>query len=71
MLRKLIIYAELVRREINLEPIYTFLTEDIHPKEFAKLLDEFMYNYMVMLIQLREDDRIGIHEDALEFMHYL
>lgn len=57
--------------KIDLDPIYTFLTEDIPPKDFAKLLDEFIYNYVIMLIQSQPTDRIGIHENTVEFIFYL
>jgi len=30
---------------LNLEPIRTFLSEDTNPKAFAKLLDDFLYDY--------------------------
>ncbi len=61
----------LERGNIDLEPIYTFFTEDILPANFARLLDEFLYNYMVMLVQSQPDDRIGIHKDTVEFIYYL
>ncbi|MFR1814480.1 hypothetical protein [Dysgonomonas capnocytophagoides] len=62
---------KLEKGNLNLEPIYTFLTEDILPKDFSKLLDEFLYNYVMMLIQSQPDDRIGIHKDSAEFIYYL
>ncbi|NDV68431.1 hypothetical protein D0T66_05920 [Dysgonomonas sp. 25] len=58
-------------RKINIEPIYTFLTEDIPPKDFSELLDEFLYHYVMMLIQSHPNDRIGIHERTVEFIYYL
>lgn len=62
---------KLERDNLNLEPIYTFLTEDIYPKDFSKLLDEFLYNYVIILLQSQPDDRIGIHKDSVEFIYYL
>lgn len=62
---------KLEKGNLNLEPIYTFLMEDIRPKDFSKLLDEFMYNYIVMLVQSQPSDRIGIHKDTIEFIYYL
>lgn len=62
---------KLERGNLNLEPIYTFLTEDIPPNDFSKLLDEFLYNYVLILIQSKLDDRINIHKDAVEFIYYL
>jgi len=59
------------RKKIDLDPIHTFLTEDIPPTDFAELLDKFMYNYVIMLLQSQPDDRIGIHEDTVEFIYYL
>lgn len=58
-------------RKINIEPIYTFLTEDIRPSEFAELLDNLLFHYIMMLIELQQDDRVGIHEKTIEFIHYL
>lgn len=59
------------QRKINLEPIYTFFREDIYPKEFAELLDEFLYHYVLLLVQAVKDDKTTIHEEAVEFIHYL
>lgn len=59
--------------KINLEPIYTFLTEDTSPSVFSKLLDEFLFDYMAMLIriQLSNEDDKTIHEQTDEFIFYL
>lgn len=59
--------------KINLEPINTFLTEDTSPSAFSKLLDEFMYDYMTLLIrmQLSEFEDKTIHEHTDEFIFYL
>lgn len=62
---------KLERGDIDLEPIYTFFKEDISPKDFAKLLDEFLYNYVVLFIQCQSDAIISTHKDTLEFIHYL
>jgi len=61
------------RKEINLEPIYTFLTEDTTPTAFAELLDEFLFDYMTLLIrmQLSEFEDKTIHERTDEFLFYL
>lgn len=61
----------LEKRIINIEPVRTFLMQDIYPKEFAKLLDEFLYNYVQLLIQGIKDDTTVIHEDTAEFLHYI
>jgi len=60
-------------RRINLEPIYTFLTEDTNPTAFAKLLDELMYDYLTLLIekQLSNCDDKTIHEHTNQFIFYL
>lgn len=60
-------------RKINLEPIYTFFTEDTNPTAFAELLDEFIYDYMAMLvrIQLSDEKDKTIHEHTDEFLFYL
>lgn len=58
-------------RNINVEPIYTFLTRDIYPKEFAELLDEFLYHYVQLLVQALNDDKTVVHENTVEFLHYI
>lgn len=62
---------KLERGDINLEPVYTFFKEDISPKDFAKLLDEFLYNYMIMFIQSQPDGGISTHENTLAFIRHL
>lgn len=59
-------------RKINLDPIYTFLTEDTNPKALAELLDKFIFDYMTMLVkhQLSDDDDKTIHENTDEFLFY-
>lgn len=61
------------QKRVNLEPIYTFLTEDTNPTAFAELLDEFIYDYMTMLvrIQLSDEKDKTIHEHTDEFLLYL
>lgn len=61
------------QRKINLEPIYTFLTEDIDPTAFAELLDEFIYDYITLLIekQLSDCDDKTIHQHTNQFIFYL
>lgn len=61
------------RKKINLEPIYTFLKEDTNPKAFAKLLDDFLFDYMTLLIekQLSDSNDKTIHEQTGEFFFYL
>ena len=54
---------KLERGDINLEPIYTFFKEDISPKDFAKLLDEFLYNYVILFIQ-SQSDACALHEQS-------
>jgi len=60
-------------RKINLAPIYTFLTEDTDPKYFAQLLDDFLYDYLTMLvrIQLSNEKDKTINERTYEFLFYL
>lgn len=58
-------------RIINLEPIYTFLTEDTDPTAFAELLDEFMYSYVFLLIRSQQAEKEDLHEHIFEFFHYL
>jgi len=59
------------KRIIDIEPIRTFFKEDIYPKEFAELLDEFLYHYVLLLVQSIKDDKTTIHEETAEFIHYL
>lgn len=61
------------RKKINLDPIYTFLTEDTSPKAFAELLDNFIYDYITLLIrfQLSNFHDKTIHEETGEFIFYL
>lgn len=61
------------QKKIDLTPINTFLTEDTNPTAFAELLDEFIYDYMTMLvrIQLSEEEDKTIHEHTDEFIFYL
>ncbi len=63
---------ENIDRKINLDPIYTFLTEDTNPAAFAKLLDKFIFDYMTMLvrIQLSDEDDKTIHENTDDFLLY-
>lgn len=60
-------------KKIDLTPIHTFLTEDTNPTAFAELLDEFIYDYMTMLvrIQLSDEKDKTIHEHTDEFLLYL
>lgn len=61
------------RKKIDLDPIYTFLTEDTTPTAFAELLDNFIFDYMTMLvrIQLSKDEDKTINEQTDEFLCYL
>lgn len=59
------------RDSLDLEPLYTFLTEDISPDCFSQLLDEFLYEYVTLLIQSQMDYRLEIHPNTVEFIHYL
>jgi len=58
---------------INLDPIYTFLTEDTSPSAFAELLDKLLFDYITMLIriQLSDEDDKTIHENTDEFIFYV
>ena len=59
--------------KLNLEPLYTLLTEDITPEALSKLLDELLCDYMAMLIriQLSDCNNKTIHENADNFILYL
>lgn len=58
---------------LDLEPIIIFLSEDTNPKAFAKLLDDFLYDYMTMLVRIQQSDFNDktIHENTDEFICYL
>ncbi len=60
-------------RNIDLEPLYTFFTEDTNPKSFAKLLDEFLLEYIRMLVKLQLLDKEDktIHEHTDEFIAHI
>lgn len=72
-IRKYIHMENLNKPNINLEPIYTFLTEDTSPIAFAKLLDELIFHYMTLLIrmQLSEFEDKTIHQQTDEFLFYI
>jgi hypothetical protein len=57
---------------LDLDPIKLFFTEYINPKDFAELLDEFLYDYTTMLIkiQLSDIEDKDIHESADKFIRY-
>jgi len=59
--------------ETNLEPLHKFFTEDITPAEFSILLDEFLYDYITMLvrIQLSDDEDKIIHTNTDQFIFYI
>lgn len=59
------------KRKIDLEPIYTFLTEDINPADFAGLLDELMHSYILLLIRSQQAGKEDLPEHVFEFFHYL
>lgn len=65
--------SNLHKGSLNLEPIYTFLTEDISPEDFAKLLDELLYDYINVLlkVQLSDFEDKTIHQHADRFILYL
>lgn len=68
--QKRIIMEKLEKGNLNLEPIYTFLAEDTTPTDFAKLLDEFMHSYILLLIRAQEKENEDLHEHMYEFFFY-
>jgi len=56
---------------INIEPLRTFFREDIYPKEFAELLDEFLYHYVQLLLQSLNNNETVIHNNTVEVIHYI
>lgn len=61
------------KRKIDIEPLYTFFTEDINPKAFAKLLDELLFEHlrMIVMLQLSDQKDKRIHEHTDEFILYI
>ncbi len=59
------------KQEINLEPLIPFFSENIAPSEFAQLLDELIFDYVSILIQLMQSDGDSIHEQANQFVFHL
>ncbi len=61
------------QRKINIEPIYTFLTEDTNPRAFTQLLDSFLLEHLSMLVRLQKLDtqNNAIHENTEEFILYI
>lgn len=60
------------KQGINLEPLHTFFTKELSPTEFSELLDEFLFEYVDILVHLLysgyED---GIHLKTHQFIYYL
>lgn len=56
--------------KIDFAPIETFFSEDTRPKEFAILLDDFLYEHMVLLAKLQTSDYKDktIHPDTEQFI---
>ena len=61
------------KRKIDIEPLYTFFTEDTSPKAFAKLLDELLIEHLRMLVRklLLDKEDNSIHEHSEEFILYI
>lgn len=59
--------------KLDLEPLKTFFSEDTTPKVFGKLLDEFLHNYITMLIriQLSDYEDKTIHQETDQFIFYI
>jgi hypothetical protein len=55
---------------IDFAPIKTFFSEDTHPREFAKLLDEFLYEHMILIAKLQSSDYKDktIHPNTEQFI---
>jgi len=56
---------------INIETLHTFFKEEIRPKDFAEMLDKFLYNYIRLLIRSLKVDDILLHEDTDQFVYYI
>ena len=61
------------KRKIDLEPLYTFFTEDTNPKAFAKLLDDLLLEHlrMIFMLQLSDEKDKRIHKLTDEFILYI
>lgn len=54
-------------RIIDIQPLYTFFTEDTSPKDLSELIDELMNEYILLLIRAQEAEMQTIHERTYEF----
>ncbi|QIK55711.1 hypothetical protein G7051_15680 [Dysgonomonas sp. HDW5B] len=63
----------LIKGNLDLGALYTFFTEDTSPNEFAKLLDEFLFDYMNLLVkvQLSDEKDKTIHARTDLFVFYI
>ena len=57
-------------RNLNLEPLRKFLSEDIKPKDLSQLLDEFIADYSSLVIQHQESGN-ELNENIFKFVYYL
>ena len=63
-----------MKKEIELNPLINYLSEDISPKELSRLLDELAFDYSrinLQMQQLEEHIHIFHHPEAKDFLYHL
>lgn len=62
-----------MKRKVYLKPLKKYLSEEISPKELARLLDELTHDYFqkIILLDLKADSGSYIHEEASDFFYHL
>ena len=64
----------IMKEEIDLKLLVDYLSEDISPKELARLLDELAFDYSrinLQLQQLEEHIHMFHHPEAKDFLYHL
>lgn len=57
------------KQQFNLEPLYDFFEEWVHPTDFSKILDDLLIDYASLVIkqQMEGAGYENIHEDTTRF----
>lgn len=59
-------------KELDLTPLNKFFIDQISPTELAKILDEFLFEYINFLVRhLYTGDFEGVHFKTHQFVYYL
>lgn len=57
---------------MNIEPLKSFLEEEISPADLAMLIDDFLFDYIERLLKYYSlDAEIGLAVDTANFIHCL